>query len=272
MKYSHIIAKLFSEPALVTPQRHAAICKLLDARLQDLPSDEPGPVAQPEPEIVQVGQTVIIPVHGTIVRYPEDIAMSECGCDLETVDGMIDAAENDPTVQTVVYDFRSPGGSATGIPETGRKILNSNKQTVAFTASECCSGAIWLAEQCQQFYATQSAVVGSVGVYCMCIEESRALDAEGITVNAIYAGKYKLLGAYFKPMTDEERAIIQAKVDKLYAQFKAAMTSYRQISAENYGNGLTFDGDDAAAFGFTDGVVENIQEAIEAARSALVAS
>ena len=273
--YSHIISKLFYEPLLVTPMRHAALCQLLESKLASAATPVPGdgtvtasnPEEQDGDDVTQVGSTVVIPVHGTLVQFPEDIAMSECGCDLESLAAKIDMAECDPRIKTVIYDFRTPGGAVTGIYETGRKILNSRKKTIAFTNSECCSGGLWLASQCELFYATQSSRVGSCGVYTMCMDMSKQLKQEGVKVNAVFAGKYKLLGAYFKPLADDERAILQKNIDKIYAQFKDAVEAHRVVSDENFGSGLVFDGDEAAEIGFIDGVVEDFEEVLEIAQS-----
>lgn len=268
--YSHVAEKLWNEPLLITPQRHSALCQMLAARLgapkiydDSEPAVSGSNNADEDTETLNIGGTVIIPVHGTLVAHPEDIAMSECGCAMEDLCAAIDIAENDSNVDRMIFDFRTPGGTVTAIPESGRKILHSRKQTVAFTNSECCSGGIWLASQCQQFYATQSSRVGSVGVYCMMLDMTKAMKKEGLKVNAISAGKFKLLGAYWKEMSDEERAIVQAGVDKIYVQFKEAMESHRMVSDEHFGNGLVFDGEDAARIGFTDGVVEDLQEVLE---------
>lgn len=268
--YSHIAQKLFSDPLLITPQRHSALCNLLEMKLgsvndpvraqnqSDAMDDD-----EPDTSLTQLGKTVIIPVHGTLVMHPEDIAMSECGCAMENLGSMIDMAEEDSSISTVIYDFRTPGGTVTGVPEIGRKIQSSRKNTIAFTASECCSGGIWLAAQCQRFYATQSSRVGSVGVYCMMMDYTKALKKDGVKINAISAGKFKLLGAYWKEMTDEERSIKQADVDKIYEEFKSAMESFRMVSDENFGNGLVFDGEKAAEIGFTDGTVESLEDILD---------
>lgn len=268
--YSHVISKLFYEPALITPARHAALCQMLELRLSAInnPVQEQKKADnldddEPDTSLTEVGKSAIIPVHGTLVMHPEDIAMSECGCAMEDLNSMIDVAENDSSISRVIYDFRTPGGTVTGIPETARKILSSRKETIAFTDSECCSGGLWLAAQCQKFYATQSSRVGSVGVYVMCLDMTRALKKDGVKVNAISAGKYKLLGAYWKELADDERAILQASVDKIYAQFKEAMESFRMVDDANFGNGLVFDGEQAAELGFTDGTVESIDDIIE---------
>ena len=97
----------------------------------------------------------------------------------------------------------------------------------------------------------------------MSLDATRALEKEGYRINAISAGKYKLLGAYWKEMTGEERDILQARVDKIYAQFKDAMESRRVVQDENFGNGLVFDGEEAAAIGFTDGIVDSLEDVLD---------
>jgi signal peptide peptidase SppA len=265
-QFPHIISKLFYEPLVITPQRHAALCQLLEAKLaghSPVVMEDDDDRREQESALQLLGSTAIIPVHGTLVRYPEDIAMSECGCSMQDLEQMHDNAEHDPRVSRIIYDFRTPGGDVTGIPEMGRKIAASRKETVAFTASQCCSGGIWLAAQCKQFYATESARVGSVGVYTMMMDYTKMLEKEGVGVSAISAGKYKLLGAYWKPLGDEERAILQKRVDKIYSQFKAAMETHRVVKDENFGNGLVFDGEEAADIGFIDGLVEGIEDVLE---------
>ena len=270
---------LFDRPHLVTPQTHAAYCQWVESRLSSPGVDVaevPKTDAQdgdPEPGedgyyssngLLQVAENaVLIKVYGTLVMHPEDIAMSECGCPMERLNQKIDAAEADPRIEKVFYDFRTPGGSITGIPETGRKIQQSRKETIAFCDSQCCSGGIWLAEQCQKFYATPSSRIGSVGVYTLRMDLTQQMKKDGVKVKAIFAGKYKLMGAYFQPLAADEESILQKQIDKIYDQFKFAMTSFRTPSDDSYGNGLVFDGEQAAEMGLTDGCVESLSELIE---------
>lgn len=264
----HILSKLFYEPHLITPARCAAIYQIVIARLES-PSSQSEPITptpeQPtdDTEVKQVADTIIIPVHGVIVPHASDLGMSECGCPLDELNLAIDTAENDTNIKTVIYDFDTPGGTVTGIPETGRKIRNSRKQTIGYNGSQCCSGGLWLAAQCQRFYATQSSRTGSVGVYTMCLDLTGAMKKDGVKVNAISAGKHKLMGAPWRVMTDEERGILQSRVDKIYSQFKDAMESYRIVSDENFGSGLVFDGEESATLGFIDGCVESLDDILD---------
>lgn len=264
-QYPHIISKLFYEPLVITPQRHAALCQLLEARMggtvaMDDHETEP---TERSSRLTLYGRTAVIPVHGTLVRYPEDIAMSECGCSMEEIEQMQSLAEHNPAVERIVYDFRTPGGDVTGIPEMGRRIAASRKETIAYTASQCCSGGIWLAAQCKKFYATESARVGSVGVYTLVQDLTRMMDEKGVKIEGIQAGKFKLMGAFWKPLTEEERSILQARVDKIYGQFKQAMETHRVVNDEHFGNGLVFDGEEAVDIGFVDGLVDGLEDILD---------
>ena len=262
-----IISKL-SEPLLITPTKHAALWRVVEAHLSGsipvrIQDDEDGGGSDDGGDYRQIGDKAIIPVHGVIGRHLEKMASASPGCDLDLLDAMIDTAEYDKSVKTVIYDFRTPGGDANGVPETAAKILRSSKDTVGFFDQECCSGGAWLAAQCQRLYGTGSGRFGSIGAYCVILDRSRAIQNEGINVQAISAGKFKLMGAPWKPLTEEEKQIIQTHINKLDARFHVAMNAVRACSDENMGTGLCFDGEEAAARGLIDGVADDLDEVLE---------
>lgn len=260
--FPHIVSKLWYEPLLITRARHASLCRIVESRMRgEMPMQEE-PDEPEKPDSFQVGKAAVIPVHGVLVRHEDDIPMSTCGCGCDTVNEMIDNAEADPSVERIIFNFRTPGGAVTGIPELARRIYGLSKPTIGYTDDECCSGGLWLATQCQRFYCAESAAVGSIGVWCAYIDASRQLQNEGINVQAISAGEHKLMGAYWKPLTDDEKKIIQAQVDKIYAQFKAAVNSRRQISADKM-QGQIFDGLEAVEIGLVDGIVDDLYELLE---------
>lgn len=271
-KYPHVINRLFYEPLVITQARHAALCKVLEARMasprvDDDPDTDDDPAEagtpNPKPDWQTFGADAIIPVHGVLVGHASDIPLSTCGCGLDEVSAMIDVAMADPEVKKLIFDFRTPGGAVTGLPELGRKIASiQGKETIAFTDDECCSGGVWLATQCRHFYATSSSSVGSIGVWTAYMDISRRMAMEGDTIQAVSAGKYKLLGAYWKPLTDEERAILQADVDKIYAQFKEAVGLYRVVDSK-FMQGQIFDGEQAVQIGLCDGLVEGMDELLQ---------
>jgi capsid assembly protease len=268
-QYPHLLSELYRKPVAITTARHAALARILEARMAapqaihedtDMEESDESPA---KPDWQTYGPDAIIPVHGVLVRHASDIPLSTCGCGLDSVSTMIDLAMADAEVKTLIFDMRTPGGAVTGLLELAAKIGNiTSKKTIAYTDSECCSGGVWLASQCQYFYAAPSADVGSIGVWCACLDISRQMENEGANMQAISAGKFKLTGAFWKPLTDEERAMLQADVDKIYVRFKDAVNARRQIGAE-YMEGQIFDGETAAEIGLVDGLIDDIGELLD---------
>lgn len=264
--FPHIISKLFYEPLVITKAKHSAIVRVLDSKMR---SEVPGLPAEDdyeeeEPDYEQAGSTAIIKVQGILGKHLEPLAMASGGCDVDTVGAALDLAVEDDSVTKILFHFITPGGEVTGIPELANKIANCPKETIGFYDSECCSGGEWLKSQCRRAYCTSSATGGSIGVWCAYEDWSRYLSNEGVNVQAIEAGKYKTMGAYWKPLTAEEIGMIQKQVDKIHTQFKAAVNRYREIG-DQFMQGQCFDGQEAVEIGLVDGLVQDIEELLEEA-------
>ncbi len=266
--YTHIAERLYNEPWLITPEKHATLVRLFEAFTQGpsagfFDSKDDNEPDESEPRLN--GSTLIIPVHGVLGKHLSGLEMMCGGCSMDAIGQSIDAADKNYQCQSILLDFRSPGGTVVGTPELGKKISSANKDVYAFTDYECCSGALWLASQCQGFYCTESAMVGSVGVYSIYTDRTKQLDEAGIKVNAISAGEYKLSGAPFRKMSDDERAMLQSQIDGMHERFKAAITSNRDVSDE-YLQGQVFEGHEAAQYGFVDGLVDDLDGVLEMLR------
>jgi signal peptide peptidase SppA len=272
-QYPRLLAELFNRPLAITRAKHAAICRVLESHLANPPraddnpdldlddEDENASRRDPMAERIyqQVSDAAIIRVHGILGKHLDLFEMISGGCDLAHVCAALDIASEDRNVRRIFLDFRTPGGSVTGIPECARKIASLSKPSVAFTDSECNSGGIWLASQCQYFYASESARVGSVGVWTAYWDLTKAMEMAGERMQSIQAGKYKLLGASWKPLTPEEETLLQQEVDKIHAQFKDAVNLRREVAAEHL-EGQVFDGIDALDAGLIDGLADDLSE------------
>jgi len=231
---------------------------------QDMPTPMPDPEDDDKEPIMPdweiTGSTAVIPIHGVLVKHASDIPMSSCGCGCDMVSAMIDLAVDDDQVERILFDFRTPGGSVTGIPELAQKIASiRGKQTLAFSDSECCSAGVWLASQCEHFLCAPSASIGSVGVWCAYLDISRQMQNDGQNMQEISSGKFKTAGAWWKPLTTDERAMIQADCDKIFGQFKTAVNARRAVDDQHL-DGQIFDGEKAVEIGMCDGLVDDISE------------
>ncbi len=270
MKYPQLMSRVFREPWLITPQKHEAIARVLLAHVAGVKSGSVMEDSDEEDdgrrEVQDINGTRIIPVHGILGKHLSMIEEMCGGCSMDAVTEQIDLAKYDSNVARVVFDFRTPGGTVTGTPELAQEIADLGKPTIAFTDTECCSGGLWLASQCDEWYATPSCIIGSCGVYLYLEDHTRAMEMDGIKPEPVSAGKFKLAGAYFKPFTPEERAIEQAAVDQIHVEFKEAVNIKRPV-ADEYLQGQTFRGKEAVQFGFLSGLVGDLEECLEIAEA-----
>ena len=171
------------------------------------------------------GNVAVINVSGVIDKHLSDTDL-DCygGCDLADVDKALAIAAGDDAIELVVLNVNSPGGSVLGVPETAARVqqLAQTKQVNAFVDGMACSAAYYIASQADQIDAAPSAILGSVGVYCAVLDQSKALEMKGYNVQLIKAGKYKAAGA-FGPLSDEEKAMMQERVNGLHTKFRAAV-------------------------------------------------
>jgi protease-4 len=185
------------------------------------------------------GNVAVVQMNGVIDKRLSQFEM-QCygGYDLADFDSALQLAASDDRVERVVLAITSPGGSVAGVPESAARVarLTAAKEVRAFVDVQACSAAYYIASQADHIAAASSATIGSIGVYMAMVDQSRALEMEGYKVELIKAGKYKAMGAAFKPLADEERAMLQASVTDLHEQFKAAVRSGRRAATERGGH------------------------------------
>lgn len=264
MKHPLIAAKVVSATWCIMPETFTAIVNaVLDVEPLAMPirdmEDEDDEDAAASSDIES---TRVIPVVGILGKHLSALEMACGGCSVDRVSAMLADADNDSECQSIVLQINSPGGIVTGIPELAAQIADvaTRKPVVAFTDYQCCSAALWLASQATAFYSTGSAQVGSVGAYIALLDETRRMELAGDKMNVIAAGKFKTMGASFKAMTDEERAMFQARVDAITMAFKSAVTARRTIAAENL-EGQVFTGEEALVNGMVDGLLDSVTDA-----------
>ena len=84
------------------------------------------------------------------------------------------------------------------------------------------------------------------------------LEREGVKVNFISAGKHKVEGNPYEPLTDEARGAIQARVDEYYSMFVSAVAKGRGVKPADvrggFGEGRTVGAREAVSLGMADSV------------------
>lgn len=258
MKFPHLFTKLFCSPLALRDVERMAFESYLLGRME-VPRHEAREQMKTgnwrtESILSRYGSVAVVQIHGVIDKRISSFEM-ECygGCDLADIDSALSIVASDPTIETVVLDINSPGGSVVGVPETGARIaaLAQTKEVHAFVDVMACSAGYWLASQADKITANPSAIVGSIGVYMAILDASRWMEDEGLRVQMIKAGKWKDTGSSHRPLTDEETERLQAGVDSIHADFKAACVANRQID-EQAMEGQWMPATDGAVFGLVD--------------------
>ncbi|WP_285906843.1 S49 family peptidase [Pseudodesulfovibrio pelocollis] len=209
----------------------------------------------------------VIPVSGVIARRLNLFSAISGGCSTELLGRQVRKAAADPAARAIVLDIDSPGGGVFGLSDLTETIRAAGqiKPVVAFSAELMCSAAYWIGSAANEMMCTLDAQVGSIGVAAMHFDYSRRDEAQGVRRTVLFAGEYKRIASDEKPLSDEGRDYLQARVDHYYALFVEAVAVNRGMSVEDVlaqlADGATHIGNEAAVRGFVNSV-GNMESAV----------
>lgn len=284
-KYGHILSRVYSTAWAIQGRRLADILDVL--RFQSaggkLSADEIREyvgVQAAAPREQSAGAIQVLGLRGIIshrIEMMNDIS-GPGGTSVEQFSQRFRQAVANPNVGAIVIDVDSPGGAVDGVPELAEQIRSARgtKPIIAHANTLAASAAYWLASQADEVVVTPSGEVGSIGVFAAHRDISEQLAMDGERVTLIHAGKYKVEGNPYEPLSDEARGEIQRKVDGAYIDFLEAVAAGRNVSTKkartDFGEGRTLSARDALAAGMVDRVetfdatINRLQGATEARR------
>lgn len=180
----------------------------------------------------------IVPITGMIGPSAWGVETS-----LERVTAEFGAMLQDDRIGTVLLWVDSPGGVVYGTPELAARIAagREKKRIVAYTPGMMASAAYWIGSAAHEIVGAPSSQSGSIGVYTVHIDVSRLLENDGIHATLIKAGANKAEGSPFAPLSAEDEAAAQARIDDYYDQFVGAVAAHRGVPVsavrQGYGTG-----------------------------------
>lgn len=162
-------------------------------------------------------------------------------------------------IKAIVLEINSPGGSVGSVQELHSLVLRvrreSNKPVVALLGDVAASGGYYVAAACDKVVAYPGTLVGSIGVIFQHSNVEGLLKKVGVQSGAIKSGKMKDIGSMTRPMTVDERALLQGLIDDAYGQFLSAVAEGRKMPEDKLrplADGRIFSGRQALAFGLVD--------------------
>lgn len=207
---------------------------------------------------VLVGDLAVIDVVGCITYKASWLSYYFGGAAIADLQQQFRLALADPAVKTVAFRIDSPGGDVTMMSEFADEVFNARgtKPIIAIADTMICSCAYWLASQADTIYATTSAQLGAIGVYCEHDDVSGMLEKAGIKVTLIAHGDNKVEGNPYEPLSPSARADMKASVDEIGGWFDAAVARGRGVEQsvvlEKFGQGKVFRGKTAIKLGLAD--------------------
>lgn len=278
MKNAHMLRRALSSPwAMDKYYLSVLLTRLLHFAQHDEPRPEEEEPGLELDDLVE-GQVAVIPMHGVLLQHP-GIYGGCCGPVVFTEwwGQAFDALVANPEVAAIVIDQDTPGGIVYGTPELSDKIYaaRGSKPILSVSNALAASAGYWIGTAADQHFVTQSGEVGSIGVYTMHADMSKALEEMGVDISLIHAGEFKVEGNPFEPLSDEARAELQRYVDEAYDDFLAGVARNRGIDVskvrDDFGKGRTVTAHRAVSLGMADAVATLDEVIAQAARLAGVA-
>lgn len=265
--YEHIIQAVIETPWAILPEKLVVIGQLLalrasGVRLTAEEVKERIDAARPgeRQTFSSVGAVAVIPVVGTIVPRGNMFMESSGALSVQRLTSAFRAAVADPDISGIVLDVDSPGGQVGGVAELAREIYQARgqKPIKAVANGLAASAAYWLASAADELIVTPSGDVGSIGVFAVHQDFSQALEREGVKVNLISAGKFKVEGNPYEPLSDEARAAMQSRINGFYEMFTGDVARFRGVTRPavvgGFGEGRVVGAEQAVALGMADRV------------------
>jgi len=169
----------------------------------------------------------------------------------------IAAFRENTEVKAIVVRIDSPGGTVGASQEIYQELLKTRetKPVVASMGSIAASGGYYAAIGAQEIFASPGTLTGSIGVILKFANLEKIFDKIGYEPEVIKSGAHKDIGSTSRPMTDEERALLQDLIDNVYQQFITAVSKERSIALKRVhtlADGRIFSGEQAKNLGLID--------------------
>ena len=200
------------------------------------------------------GNVAIIPIEGVITSTGD----SWDGAVADDIVDMLERARTDDSIEAVVLEINSPGGSAVASDEIGsavKKLRTENKTVVAWIREMGASGGYWVASASDHIVANRMSITGSIGVIGSGFGFEEFIDDWNVTYRRLVAGERKDLGTPWRAMTKDEEQFMQAKLDAIHEVFIDEIATNRNMGKEDVrslATGEFFLGSEAKEAGLVD--------------------
>ena len=183
----------------------------------------------------------------------------------------LETFREDSGIRAFVVEIRSPGGGV-GASQAIYYALKELRDTedrpvVAWMGDVAASGGYYVALAADSIYALPGTLTGSIGVIMEFPNAEALFRKVGLGWEVVKSGEHKDLGSPFRPLSPEDRAILEGVVRDVHEQFTEAVAENRPLdraTVDGLADGRVFSGRQAVELGLVDRIA-TLDEAIRAA-------
>ncbi len=177
------------------------------------------------------GRVALIPIDGVIMTSSGS-SFGESYVGSDDVVSYIEDAASDPTIDMIMLEINSPGGSAVASDEIASAVLKVDKPVVAVIREAGASGGYWVASSADYVIANKMSITGSIGVISSYLEFSGLMEQYGVRYEQLTAGEYKDMGTPYRALTYEEKNKMTSKLDRVHEFFIQEVAKNRNMTLE----------------------------------------
>lgn len=173
-------------------------------------------------------------------------------------DRLREAAEDDD-VKAVVLRMNSPGGDAFLSEQLWHAVkqLRSKKPVVVSMGDYAASGGYYISSAANRIVAQPNTLTGSIGIFGLFPNFSELVQKVGVNVEVVKTNDFAdlTISMPYKPLTNEQRALIQGHVERGYDIFLSRVAEGRHMTkaqVDSVGQGRVWLGRKAQTLGLVD--------------------
>jgi protease-4 len=197
--------------------------------------------------------------HTALVELQGIIADGETASADNIVTALKSAFEDEKT-EGVILRINSPGGTPVQAGYIYDEIVRLREKypetpLYAVVSDMAASGGYYVASAADEIFASNSSIVGSIGVRMDSFGVVDAMDKLGIESRTLTAGEHKALLDPFSPVDEKAQQHLQAMIDEIHQQFIDAVRKGRGDrlkEADDIYSGLIWTGREALQYGLVD--------------------
>ena len=165
--------------------------------------------------------------------------------------------KEDEDVKAVVLRINSPGGSAYDSEQIWHAVgeLKKEKPVIVSMGDYAASGGYYIACNADTIVAEPTTLTGSIGIFGMMPDMQGLAQKVGVSFDVVKTNEFSDMGIPVRPMTESEKALMQAYVERGYDLFLTRVSEGRGMTKEavdQVGQGRVWTGVRAKELGLVD--------------------